>query len=51
MELDSHDENGRNVRKRSGERLYPGERISLRITNRSNRTVYVALFESTRHTT
>ena len=45
VELASHDDEGRHVRARSGERLYVGERISLTITNDSDRDVYVGLLD------
>ena len=44
VELASHD--GATVpRKRAGERLYVGERISVSITNAADETLYVALFD------
>ena len=45
VELATHDASGRRVRERTGERFYPGERISVSITNITNDTVYVGLFD------
>jgi hypothetical protein len=44
VELASHNAT-RTSRDRAGERLYPGERISVTITNRAEETRYVALFD------
>jgi hypothetical protein len=43
--LATHDASGRAVRGRTGERLYPGERISVAIANTTDHTLYVGLFD------
>lgn len=45
VRLASHAASGTQPRASSGERLYPDERVSLSITNATDDTVYVALFD------
>jgi hypothetical protein len=45
VELATHASGERVPRARTGERLYPGERVSLTIISRSDTTLYVALFD------
>lgn len=45
VELARHDGARRSVLRRSGERLYPGEQISVTIGNDGTKTLYVGLFD------
>ena len=45
VELASHHDGERVVRDRTGERLYPGEPISVSITNNTGQLLYIGLFD------